>query len=315
MFFLTRLVSSLTILSAICLTASAQLNDVPAAFAATAPAYTTSRYITTIKNSNFYSNGCSAGQSHPQNSVWILDFGEPWYQNSTYGTNLVQSNTWVTNSTILSAIEQFMLGFYNCSASNAWGVLSIGVSNFGPDINYYEGRAWASMVDQANNWAFNNGYYSKIGAYGGVDAEINYNGPAATRAFVDGWASVNQDLYYDFGDCAGCPNPGNSWTEADVYYVSWQKTTANAFPEIYAQNGAQATEWHDISLYGYLNNGANSISFSGALTQQEACTTNGPCNGTDNSPSQGWTQLFNAINADGRTAMTPTYSTDMSYAQ
>jgi hypothetical protein len=157
------------------------------ALAATAPAYTTSRYITAINNSQAYTDGCTAGQSHPYNAAWIEDFGEPWWTNGVNQTVLLQSQTTVNFGQITGMVEQWMLGFYNCAPANAYGGLYVGVNNYGIHVDSGMGGAWGSMINTIDSWASSKGYAGKIYAYGAIDAELSWNPASSTRAWTDGY--------------------------------------------------------------------------------------------------------------------------------
>src|SRR5205085_10362454 len=107
----------------------------------------------------------------------------------------------------------------------------------------------------------------------------------------------------------------NGWRQSDVVYVAWDVAPGLPLPEIYTTNGSLANQWHSLDLYSYLHPGGFSrMNIQGSLTQYGACQTNGCIGGTNNTPSQGWTQLWNALNADSRTVQTPSYSSDITWA-
>lgn len=128
---------------------------------------------------------------------------------------------------------------------------------------------------------------------------------------------------YNYGDAAGCPpygNCNNGWTQDDVWYISWGCGIAAPLPEIYTTTGSQAKEWYRLVKYSISKNPGNPMIISGTMTQYQACIDQGdPCSGTNNTPEQGWTQLWDLLNADPETAQTllnPStlrWSTDISW--
>lgn len=127
---------------------------------------------------------------------------------------------------------------------------------------------------------------------------------------------------YNFGSADGCPSSGaqtatpracnNGWTQAGVWYVSYGAQPAYAVPEIYATTGVNASQWYYVSKYAKLAH-AYRITFSGELTQSGACAQRGGCTGTNNTPSQGYTQLWNKINSDTATASGIKWSVDIKW--
>jgi hypothetical protein len=53
---------------------------------------------------------------------------------------------------------------------------------------------------------------------------------------------------------------------------------------------------------------------AGTLTQFGACQQVGGCTTTDNTPAEGWTQLYNLLNADPKVRHSPRWSADLSYS-
>ena len=97
-----------------------------------------------------------------------------------------------------------------------------------------------------------------------------------------------------------------------MYYVAWGADPAIPLPEIYATSGANAKQWQKIKLYSVVTKNDPMV-ILGSLTQWNACQENGGCSGTDNSPSEGWQQLYDQLNSDSRTAQSLSYSTDISW--
>jgi len=55
------------------------------------------------------------------------------------------------------------------------------------------------------------------------------------------------------------------------------------------------------------------MTINGSLTQAAACSQVGGCSGTNNSASTGWTQLYNALNSDSRSAQSLSWASDLRY--
>jgi hypothetical protein len=140
--------------------------------------------------------------------------------------------------------------------------------------------------------------------------ELDWNSPIVSRAWTDGFHSADQNRYqyYDFGDCASCPSiyhpswsPNNGWTLADIWYVAWGAGPAFPLPLIYANDGINAYQWQYLSRYSSVNKGG-AILFPGPMTESQACVQQNGCGSLNNTPQQGWTQLFEALNSEPRTA-------------
>ena len=299
--------------------------DIPVAWAQTAPAPTSSRYMATIDGPTLYNEGCSEGQA-PIDGIVVLDFGQPSLQDGTYGTILFDARgSFASIAQIEQAVEQFLRGYWACSPTMTFVRLGIGTSNFRGATGSGHGQAWAALVDAVTGWIDSPpSYASQLAARGAIDFEMGWNTPANSRAWVEGYAMVTQTPYYNYGDCEGCPTAGavlsipgyglnNSWTQEDVWYVSYGVPPAFPLPEIYLTNGVNAAQWHQLSLYAHENHGA-AMHFLGTMTQFQACAGSGGCPGANNRPGAGWAQLFGALNSDNRTAQQLDYSTDITWA-
>jgi len=291
------------------------------------PPATISRYMNSTDYNALYNLGCNRGQtiSTTQDAAVVLDFGYPSYDNTSgqYGAKLLTDLSFHSTGDIENGVKAFLYGFHYCSTSPVSLTLSVGVNNSGAGVTREHGVAWAQMVNDLNTWVIiPPSYADKIAAvWGGIDAEPSWNSPAVTRAWVDGYAATytGQSKYANFGSCDGCPYsgcpacvPNNNWSRDDIWYVSWGAAPAYPLPEIYLTSGVNADQWYRMSLYAYTNHGYR-MSFVGSLTQWNACQEVGGCAGTDNRPEAGYLQLYNAVNADSRTAQTIRWSTDISW--
>ncbi len=273
-----------------------------------APPSTTTRYMSTTDYDTLYNEGCA--QTNEDGAI-ILDFGQPWFDGTSYGTIIFGSITFRSICDIENAVQGFLSGYYLCGGSGFLRV-AVGTSNYHGATGYPHGQAWAQMVNRLNDFIVSPpSWADREAARGANDIELNWNSVANSRAWVDGYSSAYQDAsyFYNYGDAAGCPPYGscnNGWTQEDVWYTSWGSLPAYPVPEIY--NPATAQEWYRISLYGYTNHGG-AVQILGTLTQWAAA---GYC--CTNPPDQGWQQMTDAVNGDPRTAQVIPYSTDITWA-
>ncbi|MCX6020578.1 MAG: hypothetical protein NTZ05_02400 [Chloroflexi bacterium] len=188
----------------------------------------------------------------------------------------------------------------------------------GGQVTAGHGRAWADMVNQVQAWFLRNGYTSQVDGAGANDMESGFNTPGATRTWLGGYAAGQWRVLYDVGDAAGCPPYGAcgsanfaGWNVEETWFKSWGSPPVVPLPEIYTPSGSMAQQWQRLSLYSLTNHGER-MSIAGAMTQNQACQSR-PCAGTNNTPATGWTQLWNALNADARTAQPLRWSTDIKW--
>ncbi len=310
--------------------------------AATPPPYTTSWYVDISDPSTLpaklYNLGCALGThdyntAGDQDDVVVLLFGKPAYVNSTYGSYAwsspgSSSAVFLSTGQIAAAVEQFGKGYYICTQTDTSSKLYIapGVSNYGSGVTYNHGSVWARMAVSIGSWFNAQGYSSQVGIRASGDIELNFNGPTLSKAWADGYAAAWNygPFLYDVGNATGCPSPqyptwdcGSAaypaWTSEDVYHIAWGIAPAYPLPEIYRTDGLNAGQWYTLSVYSYTHHGSP-MWFAGTLTEYQACQQMGGCSGINNTPAQGWTQLWNAISADSRTAQTYLrWSTDMKW--
>ena len=300
-----------------------------------APTATTSRYISTLDPTTLADQGCRAATAN-QNGVIVLDFGSPRIQDANFGTRIFGAGNFISTTQIAIAAEQFSQGYWNCSSSNARLTLAIGTTNCGyipgktgcninsTNITREHGQAWRQMVKQASEWVNQSGYAGRISIAGANGIELSWCSASETRAWVDGYFSTAPaELYalYNFGACDGCPYLASQnwalpydWTKEDVWYVSWGAWTTYTLPEIYLTNGWNASQWYLMSIWAHTNHDS-AIRFAGSFTQWQACQDVGGCTSTGNTPTVGWTQLYNALNADARTMQGLPLATDITWQQ
>ncbi|MBG0771202.1 MAG: hypothetical protein H0S82_05800 [Anaerolineaceae bacterium] len=297
------------------------------------PLYSTSYYMITIDPEFTYSLGCELGtrdQSEPgaQDNVVVLDFGYPVYSPEVgYGAALFGFGP-VGLSEIRIAAENFARGYYTCTGSDNDSnlVLGVGTNNKPSSLDTAEkmtahGTVWARMVNTLNQTLLDNNMLQQVQAYGASDIELGWNSPANSIAWLTGYGSLAESPMLYYGDAAGCPFdalPGLTcgtsafpeWTMEDVWYVSWGFEPSLPLPLIYLTSGVHAQQWAFLSQYAYDNHGAR-MDITGVFTQWQACEQWHTCNGTDNTPSEAYWQLYNELNDSPDTAQELDWKTDI----
>lgn len=293
------------------------------AFVPTPPNYyTTSWYMTPANVTRTYQMGCQAGTQTTQlggvqDSLVILDYGQPWSDGSQFGTLLLNEPAYDLNSTndIIIYTKNFINGYMACSDGVSKIDIGVGTTNFAYYIDgvctsrswyctdaraYDHGYAWAGMVRTLYNWVISSGYGGQVKVSGATDIELAWNYAHISTKWVEGFDANdnNQVIFYNFGTCDGCPtrispntNPNlvYDWTFPQVHYAAWRAAPAWPIPEIYATSGINARQWAYLSKWG-VDQGYSKMQFLSALTQFQAC--GGSCDGTDNTPQQAWQQLY-----------------------
>jgi hypothetical protein len=260
----------------------------------------------------------------------VLQFGRAAYENGLYGT-ILHNDTFASIAQIDDALRYFILGYNNCNENDAHHIrIAVGPTNnvnFPPSENasvtFAHGYAWATMVNDLMSMVQANGWAGRIVVDGAVDFEsgLGWSDANAARLWVGGYDAVNTRFFYNFGHAAcsipdgydgahdvdAC-NPG--WTLDDFRFVSFGHAAALALPEIYATNGYHAIQWHAVKLRSVTLGNVKHI--PGVLTQYAACeyTDSLPTTdpeetcvalGTNNTPDEGWLDLWNALYNDPAT--------------
>lgn len=340
-----RFNASLVTLGMVLSTVAFSLQSIPPVLAAQSmPNTTTSWYVqclsdsaTTIENWA-YTKGAELGNqvrdlAGTQDNVVILHFGAPTFSGNEYGATCSPSSTWVIkNSEIQVVAKKYAQGYYDGvnSGSNPDKTsqlkLAIGTSNSGNGVSSSHAKAWAQMIKSIGTWlAVDKGSTvgKQVKVRGASDMEISYNSPTVTRAWVDAYKNEIQGteyVLYNVGDAQSCPQSGSTassaacgatgWSQEDVYYISKGSGYLNAIPEIYSTAGGNAKSWQQISLYSKLKYNAALDMIKGPLSQYGACSQR-TCIDVGNSPTNAWTQLWDRLNSDSRTAQNLTWSTDI----
>lgn len=328
----------LPLLAAVVLSGSLIAIDSRAVFGApAAPPWTISRYMQNVDPNIHFRLGCALGDrtealAGVQQDAVILHYFRPVrFADGTFGASLLNGADARTGA-IGAAAREFARGYWLCTGADLDSQLklAIGTSNDGNQVNRAHGAAWATMVNAVNVWLRDRGYSSQAQAVGASDMELGFNDPADTRAWVDGFDSVCCPILYNYGDAAGCRWDGKpagnecgtqafpGWTAEDVWWISWGAPPAYPLPQIYRNDAVQAKQWYGLSLYANNVHGFR-MGFRGSLTQRQACNEVGCPALLDNTPAQGWKQLWDALNCvffprnPCPTAQGLTYSTDISW--
>ena len=288
------------------------------------PAYSTSYYMRTTNPQTFYTLGCTKGKQDlklagAQDMVVVLDFGAPTNDGGV-GADLFGLGP-ATTGQIAKAVEQFGFGYVACVGADTSSHLRIGIgtSNYGDEVNIDTGSGWGTMVNTVNAWFKSQGYFARVDAVGASDIELSWNDPDTTLNWLDFYNNHSDYAFYDYGDAAGCPtfvypnwtcNP--PWTQEYVWYVAFGSGSSYPLPLIYSEDGGNAQQWAMLSRWAY-NNHHVRMDFKGAFTQWQACKQfpNGCGTGLDNTPAQGWQQLYNALKTKTYTAQSLPWSTDI----
>jgi hypothetical protein len=142
---------------------------------------------------------------------------------------------------------------------------------------------------------------------------------------VTGYVSASSDnALYNIGSADGCAGTtmagvcNNGWTVGDEYAVNAGLSTRllRAEPEIYTESGIMAEQWQGISNAGPAA-GRAPVEFAGELTEYTTCQIPGVtwCTGIDNTPAQGWDQLYQQLNSSPATAQQSlAWSSDITYS-
>jgi hypothetical protein len=297
------------------------------------PLASTSYYMITVDPEFTYSLGCELGtrdKNEPgaQDNVVVLDYSNPEYTVGTgFGATIFGFGP-VGLSKIRISAENFAKGYYNCTGSDNESnlVLGVGTNNKPTTLDTAEkmtehGAVWARMVNTLNQTLLEDNMLQQVQAYGANDIELGWNSPTNSIAWLTGYGCLAEAPMIHYGDAAGCPYeevPGMEcgtsafpeWTQEDVWYVSWGFEPSLPLPLIYLTNGVHAKQWAYLSQYAVANHGTR-MDFTGVFTQSQACEQWNTCNGTDNTPSEAYWQLYEELNKYPETAQDLDWKTDI----
>ncbi len=315
------------------------------------PAWTTCYYVVgdpsdTIVTSWGYNAARIGALGGQQGILVILDFGQPQTWTDTqveYGTydfdqsfpNIGYiSGVYLAPCQITEYTEDFLQGYEEYTEGNGPFLhLAIGTNNYAGTPTSAHGSSWGTMVSNIDAWIDTppDNNYKNEWAVGASDMEVNnWDSNTSTESWVEGYNSVTSIALVDFGDDDGLINDNSTsntgWTGADVWFVASGRakdaTDDAALPEVYlpptiAQNWQELSQWAStttdskLTSLVYNNSNPKTIQFWGELTEFEWPQYPGQ----DNSPAQGWSQLYNALNTPGQNTNQSTllYSSDITY--
>lgn len=309
----------------------------PAPSAVTAPPpYTISDYVMAADDTPtaMTTLGCNqakaeSGPEQGRSRILVLDFG------GQYGTKSVllipppvgsAPLTELTYAQVDADAEAYATGYHQCVASGA-GPLVVGIAtNNSLNVNRELGVEWArDVVNPAETWAANTFPGGQVVMAASGDIEPGFGAASAARAWVAGYVSSSDgNAFYNIGSADGCGGTtmtgvcNNGWTVGDEYAVNagLSNRLIRALPEIYTESGIMAEQWQGISNAGPAA-GLAPVSFAGELTEYTTCLIPGVtwCTGIDNTPTQGWDQLYQQLNSSPATAQESLpWSTDITYS-
>jgi hypothetical protein len=283
----------------------------------------------------FYALGCSRSELHVSGAI-VLDFGQPWFSwyFAEQGTIPFHPNfTFNSIDAIEYASKQFLRGFWECHPpvpyANPDVDLLIGTNNYagsGGNVTYQHGAAWANLVDNVNSWINSSGYASRERADGAIDIEFPWSPAGQALAWADGYDDAGSYRYYNYGTCEGCPSQvhpswaynNNGYTLNNIYQLSYGYVSAYPLPEIYLTSGENAWQWQEVKLRHYNATGERAPIYAGAMTQWNACLEIPPActpGVDDNSPANGWGQLWLALASNPNTGQDLDWSTDIAWGK
>ncbi|UQX88710.1 hypothetical protein M6D93_01600 [Jatrophihabitans telluris] len=297
--------------------------------AVTVPSTTTSYYVTTTDSRPYATAGCNQGtadknRAGTQNRIVVLDFGTPSLSGSTYGVDLPGAAGFASRAQIQDDAYQFAYNYWSCTGSDTASHLTLvlGENNEGSQVvtnATQQGRAWSNFVSQVR--AASGAAAAQVDIQGGYDMEVGWNNAGPSLALLDGYFSINSNFNYDHGDAAGCPTDGRAdcvtregyvWSIEDRYQAAWGRSRSYSIPQIY--NSSMAAEWGNMSRYGAHahSTSTSAIYFSGVMDQYQACVDESdPCIGTNYTASQAYTALWNQLQLEADTAMTPRWGAEI----
>jgi hypothetical protein len=283
------------------------------------PPTVTSHYLKTSSRTTLHRLGCGEARSlrthrNVPDALAVLVFGRPRHHRGRFGASLF-GERFISTDGVERAGRAYARGYAACAGSRTPRLeVALGTSNYGSAVGWPHGRAWARMVNRANDWLDGQGLHRFVRFAGGSDIELGWNGPAVSRRWVRGYDSVARWRFYNFGDAAGCAPRGNcsgAWTQEDVWFVSWGARSAWPLPQIYTPSGSMAQQWYRLSLYSSQRHGQR-MTIVGALSQRQACRqSSDSCWGINNSPRRAWRQLQRLLNGNPRTAQPLAWLTDL----
>lgn len=280
----------------------------------------------------------------PADSILVMEFGAPWYDGTNYGTkDWAPSNNVIHFSKIQGWLKAYGDSWYNGSTSSVHLTLVLATNtSVSSWLDTADGTHLGNAIDAIDTYLMNNASTlnqcrcdetTRIVVVGGSDMETGsgWGAPSPTQNYVAGYRGATNHHFFNTGDAGGCPqlthsvagnNCNNGWTQASVLSVSWQTTGTLVFPlpQIYCKNDgiacsqastchfdSQACQWFQLDLYSINNTSSGQVIVRGAESQ---LGTHPVDLSTANTPTQAWTNLYNALNSQSSTSQPLNYETD-----
>jgi hypothetical protein len=330
----------------------------------TSPISTTSYYITSLNSQ--YNNDLGYALGHrdftipgTQDDVVILDYGYPDRDSlgGGYGVILTfdKSGTFIANTTVANSVVNFAYGYWEGTSTDTASHLTIVVgvnnccTNVDPSVFPNHGAKWAQeVVDAVNSQIV--GISGQVEVTAGMDIEMGYNYPYASRQWLDSYISQSSCIpgadntangcFFDFGNMSvsasgttcqtvppthvppltPTPTPG-AWTGCDVWYPAWgaqrsgQPHFARPLPEIYHGHSVSYPWGTDASAWRDLSVFSVKTMAAGPMFFAGSLTQRESCLdncGSGNNLSwEGFQLLSGALASNTNTRQAMRWSTDM----
>lgn len=288
------------------------------------PTATDFAYYVTAGNDSFANMrvlGCDEGSARAtdnSNSEVILAFGG---QDPNYSQTLLPfHDAYLSYNNIIGDAEWFAIGYYQCTGSDYWTVLKLGIGTSNDDaLGEYDnltnatnaGTAWTQVAQVVYNYVASQHMNGQVSVWAASDMETEWGSQTATNDWSNGFAAGSLG-YVDYGDAGGCSWTGytggsgygcnGGWNQYGVWYASWGAPPAYPLPEIY--HPVNAEQWFYISEYGYHIQGGARLAFDGPMDEYDRDPS------TDNN-IQAWDDLSNQLEGDPNTNVPMTYSVEI----
>jgi hypothetical protein len=267
-------------------------------------------------------------------AIVVLHFGYPYRKGSDYGADVLVLDEerlfFASTEDIKKGALEFVKGFCLNSLPTMYLSLALGVNDSVQGIGSGHGQAWARMIDQVSEAIRSDhtlcrpfiGAPPRVFIVGAMDIEpaslMTQSLPIDVIRWAEAYSNTTHSRYYNFGTCSNCPAeppeqphtlPSVSPLMDDVWTVSWGIPNAYPLPQIYNVNQLNAYQWYNVKLYGATcaspcrpaQSRQRRMYFPGTFTQYQSCDRipkPKTCIQTDNSPEEGWRQLFDALDAN-----------------
>ncbi len=193
----------------------AVVGEITASTLNTPPPATTSYYVRTRDPVKLAGMGASLARAQlaggtAQDQVVALPFGDATIGvdrtgQPQYGATGFSRTTPLSFIDIATLVESYAFGYYGALSENTTLHVRIvvGTNNHGKNVTSTHGAAWGRMVNAIASTVVAAGLSSQVDIAGGFDAEVGYNDPVTTRAWIDGYSSLAHAFFTTSGIPAG----------------------------------------------------------------------------------------------------------------